>query len=164
MQNHLASVTIVKAGIFRRTTLQVVLWAANLVARASTRGMLSGIPSIHFAHWSLLNGGRRLLFLSNYDGNWESYLDDFIDKASPGLTAIWTNTMGFPRTRFLVLDGSRDGVAFKAFARTQQTPDAVWYSAYPKLTVRQIDSHSTIREGLARRPEGDVLPGWLRHW
>ena len=33
-----------------------------------------------------------LLFLSNYGGSWESYLEDFITKAHTGLTGVWSNT------------------------------------------------------------------------
>lgn len=161
VQNHLASITTIKPGKFRRALLRFVLWAANLVARTCTHGSLSGIPSIHFAHWALV-GDDQLLFLSNFDGSWESYLDDFIDKASAGLTAIWSNTVGFPKTRWLVLEGARDGAAFKAFARQQQTPTAVWYSAYPELTVQRIDSQSTLREGLAEKPGMAALDEWLR--
>jgi len=165
VQNHLASMTVVKPSPFRRVLLRIVLWAANLVARTSTDGTLSGIPSIHFAHWVLLDQGRRLLFLSNFDGSWENYLDDFIDKASPGLTGIWSNTVGFPRTWLLAaFGGSRDGVAFKAFARQHQVPADVWYSAYPTLTVKQIDNQSTLREGLAAPPSGQQLSAWLRCW
>jgi hypothetical protein len=165
VQNHLASLTTVKPGLFRRLTIRVVLWAANLVARTSIHGTLAGIPSIHFAHWALVDNGRRLLFLSNFDGSWESYLDDFIDRASPGLTAIWTNTVGFPATRFLVGRGARDGVAFKAFARSQQVPTGVWYSAYPDLTVQQIDRNSRLRVGLASAPTRPAaLIEWLRLW
>jgi hypothetical protein len=102
VQNQMASITIVKNGWLRRALLRAVLGAVNLLARAqATHGKLSGIPSIHFAHWSLIDGGRRLLFLSNFDGSWENYLDDFIDKAHHGLTAVWSNTFGFPRTYFL---------------------------------------------------------------
>jgi Dyp-type peroxidase family len=161
-QNHLASITIVKPGRFRQTMLRIVLWAANLLARTSTKGKLKGIPTIHFAHWSLLDGGTRLLFLSNYDGGWSSYLDDFVDLASHGLTAIWSNTVGFPRTRFLLFGGAQDREAFKAFARSQQTRTAVWYSAYPNLTVPQTDSNSAVRLGLVTRPRGDDLTAWLR--
>jgi hypothetical protein len=165
VQNHLASLTTVKPGLFRRLTLRVVLWGANLAARTSIQGTLAGIPSIHFAHWALVDDGRRLLFLSNFDGSWESYLDDFIDRASFGLTAIWTNTVGFPKTQFLVGRGARDGVAFKAFARSQQAPTRVWYSAYPSLTVQQVDRNSSIRAGLAATPATPAaLTAWLRLW
>lgn len=161
VQNHLASITVVKPGVFRRSLLRAVLWAANLLARTSTHGSLSGIPTIHYAHWALIDRGRRLLFLSNFDGSWESYLGDFIDKASRGLTGIWSNTVGFPVTEYLVFKGAADGDAFKRFARSEQSSTAVWYSAYRDLTVHQIDRQSTFREGLANKPSGDALTRWL---
>ncbi|HEX8249556.1 MAG TPA: hypothetical protein VF599_15370 [Pyrinomonadaceae bacterium] len=162
VQNHLASITIVKPGWFRRGTLRSVLWLANLLARTSNKGELRGIPSIHFAHWSLIDNGRRLLFLSNYDGSWISYLDDFIDKASIGLTGIWSNTVGFPPAKFLVFKGAQDEAGFKSFSRDSQTPARVWYSAYPDLTVQNIDKDSAIREDLFTTPDDNAAKNWLR--
>ena len=146
-QNHLASITDIKPGTFRLYLLKLVLFAVNLVARVCTHGTLSGIPSIHFAHWSIINN-KQLLFFSNFDGSWVSYLDDFIDKAATGLTGVRTNSVGFPETRFLVLDGARDELRFKAFARNMQVPSQVWYSAHPDLTVQNIDRDSAIREDM----------------
>jgi hypothetical protein len=163
-QNHLASITIVKSGWFRRFTLKVVLWLANTVARTSDKGELVGIPSIHFAHWVLIDNGRRLLFFSNFDGSWGNYLDDFIDKASFGLTGIWSNTVGFPPTRFLVLDGAKNGPDFKAFARDSQTPSLVWYSAYTTLTVQNVDSDSAIREGVFTTLDDSETKDWLQNF
>jgi hypothetical protein len=163
VQNHMASITIVKPGWLRRTTLRIVLWAVNLLARArATHGELSGISSIHFAHWSLIDNGRRLLFLSNFDGSWENYLDDFIDKASIGLTGVWSNTVDFPRTRFLVFGGAADGPRFKAMARKSQTVTNAWYSAYWDQTVQGIDNNSSIREILAEPFEPATAAAWLR--
>jgi hypothetical protein len=151
VQNHMASITIVKPGWLRRTALWSVLWAVNLLARArATHGELSGIPSIHFAHWSMIDNGRRLLFLSNFDGSWENYLDDFIDKAAVGLTGVWSNTMNFPRTYFLIFGGAKDGPRFKAVARDGQTITNAWYSAYRDQTVQGIDNNSSIREDLLK--------------
>ena len=105
--NHLSSIIAVKPGILRAAVLRGVLLVINLVARAvATDGKLGGIPSIHFAHWSVINKGRHLVFLSNFDGSWESYLGDFIDKAAPGLTAVWSNTVEFPRTLLLAFRGA----------------------------------------------------------
>lgn len=163
VQNHMASITIVKPGWLRRATLRMVLWAINLVARLfATHGTLSGIPSIHFAHWSMIDGGRRLLFLSNFDGSWENYLDDFIDKAHRGLTAVWSNTIGFPRTQFLVGGGAMDGPRFKAVARDAQTVTNAWYSAYRDLTVQGIDKNSTIREYLSEPTSAQSPEAWLQ--
>lgn len=161
-QNHMASFAIVKPGLFRLMTLRAVLWFVNLKARTAIHGELSGIPSIHFAHWSIIDGGRRLLFVSNFDGSWENYLDDFIDKASPGLTAIWSNTVDFPRTRFLIGGGARDGSRFKADARAYQVYTNVWYSAYRDLTVQSIDANSALRENLYQPLEPAGVQTWLQ--
>jgi len=161
VQNHMAHITVVKPGLFRQVTLRTVLWLANLVAGISLKGTLLGIPSIHFAHWSLIDNGRRLLFVSNFDGSWENYLDDFIDKGSFGLTAIWSNTVGFPRTRFLFFDGARDGVRFKAFARDNQRYTNAWYSAYPDLTVQTIDNNSNLRDALFSPLDDAATRAWL---
>jgi hypothetical protein len=164
VQNHYAGMFPVKPGRFRRVTLRLVLHVADLIARTSTKGKLMGIPSIHFAHWSLIDEGRRLLFLSNFGGSWGNYLDDFIDKASIGLTGIWTNTDDFPPTRWLVCDGSRDGPRFKSFARGKQRVTNVWYSAYPTLTVQNIDNNSSIREDLFNTLDEKAARGWLRRF
>jgi hypothetical protein len=163
VQNHMVSITIVKPGWLRRATLWTVLAAINLVARAFfTHGQLGGIPSIHFAHWSMIDGGRRLLFLSNFDGSWENYLDDFIDKAHRGLTGVWSNTVGFPRTQFLVGGGATDGPRFKAVARDAQTVTNAWYSAYRDLTVQGIDKSSSIREYLSEPTSTQTPEAWLQ--
>jgi hypothetical protein len=164
VQNHMLSITTVKPGVFRRVTLWGFLWLVNLVARTSDKGDLMGIPSIHFAHWSMIDNGRRLLFVSNFDGSWENYLDDFIDKASIGLTGIWSNTAGFPQARWLVLDGARDGSRFKEYARDSQTRTNVWYSAYKQLTVQAVDNNSAIREDLFTSLDDAATRNWLRRF
>lgn len=164
VQNHMASITTVKPGVFRRVTVWGVLWLVNLMARTADKGELSGIPSIHFAHWSLIDNGRRMLFVSNFDGSWENYLDDFIDKASTGLTAVWTNTLGFPKTSWLYREGARDGSRFKANARDKQTPTNVWYSSYQQLTVQTIDNNSRIREDLFTSLDEAATRDWVRRF
>ncbi|SEO08453.1 hypothetical protein SAMN05192574_105244 [Mucilaginibacter gossypiicola] len=161
-QNHLAVVTDIKSPKFRLYLLKFVLFAINLIARTATKGKLSGIPSIHFAHWSVINNGQQMLFLSNYDGSWISYLDDFIDKAARGLTGIWSNSKGFPSTRFLILDGARDELQFKAYSRNHQVPSLVWYSAYRDLTVQNIDKDSKIREAIPANLTDTETEAWLK--
>lgn len=161
-QNHLASVIPVKPGLLRKVLLRTVLLAVNLVARVSaTNGSLGGIPSIHFAHWSMINGNRHLLFVSNFDGSWESYLGDFIDKAATGLTAVWSNTVEFPRARFVAFDGAADGPRFRAWARAKQCSTRAWYTAYPGSTMSTIDNNTSIREGLFATLDEKGTAEWL---
>ena len=161
-QNHLAALSVMKPGLLRRLTLTVVLWmAGQLAARYYRPGFLGSLGTIHFARWVMVPGTDDLLFLSNYGGSWESYLEDFITKAHTGLTGIWSNTIGFPRTSNLLLEGATDGERFKRWARRQQIPTAFWYSAYPDLTTANIRTNAVIRQGLGTVMTEDEAQQWL---
>ena len=111
-QNHMISLVHIKPGIVRAIVARVTLLALGLLVRAKwgpKAGYLQSMRTIHFAHWALVSNGARLMFHSNFDGSWESYLDDFIEKAHAGLTAAWTHGVGFPPTRWLTKDGASSG-------------------------------------------------------
>ncbi len=185
IQNHFCSLTKVKPGRFRLRTLQLVLWLINLAGRLYwNRGKLGKIPTIHFARWVIIDraGTPWLLFLTNYGDNWDSYLNDFIDRASNGVTAVWSNTdvvwrpapaagggtpdwqgpMGFPRSKFLILEGSRNEQPFKNYARNSQSPTRAWYQAYPAMTVRNVNDNTAQREALFTPADRANLHEWLR--
>jgi hypothetical protein len=139
----------------RFATLYVVLRVVDFLGRYYwDHGALHGIRTIHFARWFLVEQGRgrRLIFLSNYDGSWENYLGDFIDQAASGLTGIWSNTIGFPDAKWLILAGARRELKFKRWVRRCQIKTQVWYSAYPHLSVANVQNNSMIRRGLRASP------------
>ncbi len=161
-QNHLAGVSIMQAGRLRELTLRVAFWVIlQMVLRKYRKGFLGDLNTIHFARWVRLPKTNKLLFFSNYGGSWESYLEDFITRASSGLTAVWSNTQGFPRARNLFQDGATDGDRFKRWARRQQRPTYFWYSAYPNLTTARIRTNATIRQGLSNASTIDEAAAWL---
>jgi hypothetical protein len=164
-QNHLASVTMVKPGVFRFALLKTVLGAIELLGRhVYYKGSLGGIPSIHFARWAMINDGKQLLFLSNFDGSWEHYLGEFIDQAADGLTAVWSNSVNFPRTKNLIQGGAADEQRFKAYARKSQTYTQVWFSAYPFLSVANVRNNAAIRQQLWGAMSDSVVDAWLRRF
>lgn len=155
VQNHMVSIVLVKPGILRAIVLRAGLWALGLAVRVvATNGYLGSMRTIHFAHWALVNNGNRLVFFSNFDGSWESYLDDFIEKAHGGLTLAWCNGVGFPPARFLIFDGASHGRRFKAWARHSMDVSRFWFSAYKDFTVNQIERQSRVAEGLRRTTLG----------
>ena len=162
-QNQMTRVDHLKPGWFRLSTSKLALFVANLlVPRIFTNGHLAGISTIHFARWVLIDEGRRMLFFSNYDGSWENYVGDFIDKASWGLTAIWSNTVGFPKTRFLFFAGAKDEQRFKATTRDAGVPTELWYSAYKHLSAENINNNAKIRADLWRELDVSATRQWLR--
>ncbi|PBC04751.1 cytochrome P450 [Mesorhizobium sp. WSM3860] len=160
-QNHLTAISTMKAGTLRRLALRLSFYLISISAQKVFKpGFLATINTIHFARWVLLPGTDKLMFFSNYGGSWESYLEDFIAKASEGLTGVWSNTEGYPRTRWLFLDGARDGDRFKRWARRQQVPTLFWYSAYPHLNTPRIRINSRIRRGIASAT-GSEARNWV---
>jgi deferrochelatase/peroxidase EfeB len=161
-QNHLLVLSERKPGPLRDFALRLAFFAIGQLAVRSFRpGFLSEIGTIHFARWIAVPGTSQLLFLSNYGGSWESYLEDFIRRAHQGLTGIWSNTRGFPRTRNLFNEGATDGARFKAWARRQQRPTAFWYSAYRDITTGRIRTNAEIRRGIASARTENEAARWL---
>ncbi len=162
IQSPMTSIVEIKPGRFRLVTLKVILWVINLLADIFyNKGKLGSINTIHFARWLIIDNNKRLVFLSNYDGSWENYLGDFIDRAAMGLTAVWSNTDGFPTTKRLLLQGAKNDTAFKAYARKSQLKTHCWYSAYPNLTLRNILNNSHIRQGFNKTMNEKQLSTWL---
>lgn len=150
-QNQFTQVLFMKPGKMRLWTLQgLMIFARALIAFLFVDGKLMGIPTIHFARWVMIDDQKRMLFFSNFDGSWQQYLGDFIDKSGWGLTGIWSNTEKFPRTRFLLTGGAYDEEHFLAWSRYFQIPTAIWYCAYPDLSIKNIINNSHIRNDLFR--------------
>jgi hypothetical protein len=163
VQNPFTAVGHVKPSLFRRLTLLVILFYLDYAARhVFNRGNLSGVKTIHFARWVFIDDRRRMFFASNYDGSLESYMDDFIDKVAWGLNLVFSNGVGYPKTRWLVFGGARDELAFKNFLRVHQVPTRVWYSAYPELTALNIQQNERIRAGLHGDPAADAERAWVQ--
>ncbi|HEX3486705.1 MAG TPA: hypothetical protein VHT51_16720 [Micropepsaceae bacterium] len=161
-QNHMISVTQRKPELIRRFTLRLAFRFVTVGATKFFRpGFLSGIGTIHFARWVTPPGSPDLIFLSNYDASWESYLEDFITRAHNGLTAVWSNSIGFPRAENLLSKGATDGERFKRYARRSMVPTRFWYSAYPTLTTTSIRSNADIRRGLSGTMTEDEAMRWL---
>jgi len=161
-QNHLTAIPPLKTGWFRKLTLAAALWGiARLIETSFRPGFVLNMGTIHYARWFRLPDTDKLVFTTNYDGSWESYLEDFITKAQKGQTAAWSNCIGFPRTRYLFQDGARDGDRFKRWVRRQQVVTGFWFSNFPELTTDQIRNNAMIHDGLMRAHDDTAARAWL---
>lgn len=136
VQNQLSTLSVIKSD-FHLVMLRMVLKLVNQVGYFS-RGTLSGIGTIHFARWVILEKGclddRRafLFFESNYGDSWDNYLDDFVYLTITAMNSIWANLIHYPR------NGCQDIELFKRHSKSRQFPAQVFYRAYPNLTVKNI--------------------------
>jgi hypothetical protein len=116
--------------------LKIILKLAAKRAKKA-KGNLSGIATIHALRWVIIPSGilgssPYLLFESNYNGSWDSYVDDFVQYAYRRMNLIWGKCIDY-RSR-----GAKDAEWFKQHVRNYLFPAQAYYSAYPDLTVRNI--------------------------
>lgn len=106
---------------------------------------------IHYAHWALIrrvpfNGPPQrvedlrythLMFLSNFNGTWNQYIDAFSRILTVGMKVIWGSSYGFP--------GPIPTEPFKRYIRRNELVAGHYYSAYPDATVTMINSALAVR-------------------
>lgn len=147
--DHMTNLIDVKRGY--RLILRGSLAFMQFLARhAFPPGDLAGVTTIRFARWVLIDGGRRLLFQSRFDGTWENYMGDFVDKIDWGLNAIWSNTVDYPTA------GMQDIAAFKRFIRERQFEHLAVYEANPAETVLNMMRNRAITTGLSATRDDSV--------
>ena len=147
-QNQLSQVFETKTGL-RRLWLHFSLWFASYLAKYfAVGGQLLGTPTIHFARWVLIDGGKRFVFFSNFDGSFDEYLGDFVDHSGWGLNAIYGASIGYPRTFMIFGGGAYKILEFMGWGRYTQVHSQLWYSAYPWLGLQQIVANSELRTEL----------------
>lgn len=93
-------------------------------------GPIAVIESIHYARWVILDGGTRLLFTSNYDGNFEDYMTEFAERDEVPLNAVFSQCEGWP--------GARPVGPFIQYVQKHMVPSDYYYSAYPRYTVKEV--------------------------
>jgi hypothetical protein len=152
----------VKPGFVRKNTMMFLLHVTNFAAPyLFSKGRLSGIPTVHFARWIIVNKGRQMIFLSNFDGNSETYLRDFINIAGKQLSLIFCHTLGYPKTKLMIFGGADDANGFMSWARKFQAVTNVWYTANKDVSVKNIFNNSKIRDGLYGTMNEKQAAHWL---
>ena len=148
-QNQFTQVAVLKPGFIRNLNFRIWMMRTRVLANnVFVHGKLLNIPTIHFARWVLFDNNKHVLFFSNFDGNWQQYLGDFIDQSGWGLTGIFSNTVNFPKTKFMITGGAYDEEHFLAWSRSTQVPTQVWYCPYPHLSIKNINNNTKIRNEL----------------
>ncbi len=87
------------------------------------------VGTLHTMRFVFFDDDTRLLFATAYDGDWDTYIDDFVTKIPDYLDIIDSAWDGWP--------GIRSPGAKDYLAKHQITAEG-WYIAYPDLTVAEI--------------------------
>ena len=127
-----------------------------MVARAlpTTLTGLLGLSLIHFARWVIIKrdqwppgdrGKPRLqndymLFVSNFNGTWDQYIDAFSDGIPSGLDLFWYCATGYPHSIPIT--------PFKNYIRHNQVDTDYYYNATPGSAQRDIKAALRVRTAL----------------
>ena len=87
------------------------------------------VGTLHTMRFVFFDNDTRLLFATAFDGDWDTYIDDFVAKIPDYLDIIDSAWDGWP--------GIRSPGAKDYLAKHQITAEG-WYVAYPDLTVAEI--------------------------
>ena len=152
----------IKLGFWRPLVLRIALW---IVARYVTTLRVT-IPTVASARWLAIDGGRRLVFVSNFTNMSEGYVRDFIDirAGAERINLVFGWGHGYPATRLLYKGGAADDSnGFIDVVYYNQIATDCWYCPYKDLNIDNIVANRALRQGL----HGDLTEWqaqrWLRH-
>jgi hypothetical protein len=109
-------------------TLRQVL--AEHMDNPRTQAAVDEIGTLHEARFVLLDGGKRLMFCSSFDGSWDDYIDDFAATAiGQDFDMTWGHVQGYPGVK------SPD---VKDWFMAHAVQAGNFVAAYPAPTVKQV--------------------------
>ena len=166
--NHMISLTELRTPVawhaaWLKLWLGLITWFGRWLF---AHGILGSAKGIRFGHWHLIDGGRRLLFCSNFDGSFGGYLGEFIVGATVGVNLFWSRTRllprpaaapghpevtharDFPPLRWAGLTGGCQFEQwFKTYARDSMLPHLYLFQAYPHSHV-EVERATQLRDAL----------------
>ena len=88
------------------------------------------IGTLHEARFVMIDGGKRLLFASSFDGTFDDYIDDFgTTGIAKNFEVTWNHVQGFP--------GIKDPT-IKDWFKAHAVKASSFVGAYPEMTVKDI--------------------------
>lgn len=148
-----------------RTWIQNALFMITRSMPEQLSGLL-GLKLIHFARWVIirrdqwpdLGNGKQviandyMLFLSNFNGTWDQYIDAFADGIPAGLDLMWYASTKYPHSIPIS--------TFKDYIQANQISTNYYYNATPGSAQRDIKAALRVREAVLSLAEvhasGDV--------
>lgn len=137
--------------LFLRISLWVIARVAEGVPFLPKIGSGINIPTVATARWISADGGKRLMFISNYHNEGKAYVRDFIETTGGAIriNLSFGFGTGYPKTRWIALGGALDDPnAYLYSLAENQLPTLFWYGPYNDVSIDNIKRDRKIREGL----------------
>jgi hypothetical protein len=134
-----------------RTWIQNAIFMVARVMPSQLSGLL-GLKLIHFARWVIIRRNQwpdpttqrkqtldndYMLFLSNFNGTWDQYIDAFADGIPGGLDMFWYASTKYPHSIPIS--------TFKDYIGANQIHTSYYYNATPGAAQRDIKAALRVR-------------------
>lgn len=136
------------------TWINTFLFMLSRALPATLAGLL-GLGFIHFARWVMIRRDQwpqlgqppaklsndYMLFVSNFNGTWDQYIDAFADGIPGGLDLFWYSSTKYPNSIPIT--------PFKTYIRANQIDTNYYYNATPGSGQRDIKLALKLSHALA---------------
>jgi hypothetical protein len=140
---------------------KAIFWAVGTpLFKPRLNGLLT-LSMIHYARWVVLRGKDfprlsdsqpkenlrygYMLFLSNFNGSWEQYVDSFSAAIPSGLNLLWFKNVGWPK--------SVPEQPFHRYVEYNQIWTDYYYSAYPMAASNDVKAAQRVKQKLTTLAE-----------
>jgi len=159
---------IKEEGDLRPMFLRLSLWIIGRIADGfpGIPYLRTGIniPTVATARWIPTDGGRRLMFISNYTNSGEGYVRDFIETRGGAMriNLSFGFGRGYPKTAWIVCRGALTEPNEYLYALSEnQLKTLFWYGPYRDISIDNIKVNREIREGLFASSSERKAQDWL---
>jgi hypothetical protein len=98
------------------------------------------VGTLHDMRFVFLDNDTKLLFATAYDGEWDTYIDDFVTKIPNALDLLFCNIEGWPGIH---------SPSIKDWLVQHQITASAWYVVSPNLTVAETRRLESIDKALS---------------
>jgi len=126
------TISEIKKGLIRYWWLRLTLCVNQYLGQLWPPGLFADVGTIWSFRWVIIDNRKRIIFLSVFDGTWQNYMGDFVDKLIWALDGVYVNVQDYPRGGMTQIDD------FKAFILERQFEPQILYRAYPSETVMNL--------------------------
>ncbi|MBV9691789.1 MAG: hypothetical protein JO202_18990 [Ktedonobacteraceae bacterium] len=120
-----------------------------------TQEAIDEIGTLHEARFVLLDGGKRLLFCSSFDGDWDTYIDDFATTAiGQDFDETWGHVQGYPGIK---------APTVKDWFQAHAVEAGNFVCAYPKPTVKQVWRALAVQQAFEQVLDNPAAAEALQH-
>jgi hypothetical protein len=114
------------------------------IVKGQVDNSFAQVKTVHFARVVFLDDNTKVAVITEFDGDFDKYVQDFAQTVGPVFDTLFQHTVEAPP---LPVEDPQNQQAFVDFSKKYNITPAYFYSAYPDLTVINIQNFQSQGQG-----------------